>query len=875
MAHGNATMVGGLNYPVQKDFSRRLSRTAINPKIAIMKPNTAIRSIVALTCLLALVCLLTLPTGFHLSARAAEPGIDASHIRVPDGFKVERLYSVPAQQQGSWVALTMDDRQRFIVSDQYGGLYRFPVPPSGKAVDPASVQRIDLDIGAAQGLLYAFDSLYCVLNSKEHGGRGLYRLTDTDGDDQFDKKELLRKFAEQGGEHGPHAVLLGPDGKSLYVVVGNQTPVTDLDRSRVPRVWDEDLLLERPYGRGFMRGVTAPGGWIAKTDPDGKEWELIASGFRNEYDAAFNQHGDLFTFDADMEWDMNTPWYRPTRINHVVSGAEFGWRNGGGKWPDYYTDSVGSVVDIGPGSPTGVAFGYGSKFPQKYHDALYVCDWSYGKLYAVHLEPGGGSYKGTFELFASAQPLPLTDLVVNPDDGALYFTVGGRRVESGFYRIIYVGDEQPGKQSASDLPAEANLRRSLESRHQKQSGAADFAWQYLSHSDRSVRYAARVAIEHQDTAEWKSKLESADDPDTVIQASIALSRVGDDADAPLAAERLFSLNRNSLSPRQHMDWLRAWGVLLSRHGDDIDATAKSKLAGMIDEQFPVRDSKIDAEMLQLLVFLGAPSATAKGIRLLSEAPSQEEQMAYAKSLRHQKSGWTRELRAQLFEWFAQAASYRGGASFGKFIEDMKATALSNTPQPEQVALKSVIEKKVSAKAFFAPEQRKFVKDWSMEDFVATLNDDVMKGRDFANGRKMFGQAACYSCHRFNQEGGAIGPDLTSVAGKFTPKDLLEQVILPSKTISDQYEQMTFLTVDGKVINGRIMNLAGSDYRINTDMMNPNAITSVKVDDVEAMRPSKISMMPEDLLNTLSKDDALDLLAYMLARGNRQDPRFEP
>ena len=105
-----------------------------------------------------------------------------------------------------------------------------------------------------------------------------------------------------------------------------------------------------------------------------------------------------------MEWDMNTPWYRPTRVNVVPSGAEFGWRNGGGKWPAYYPDSLPAVVNIGPGSPTGVAFGYGAKFPAKYQNALYVADWSYGKLYAVHLEPKGSSWKAEFEEFMSAQP---------------------------------------------------------------------------------------------------------------------------------------------------------------------------------------------------------------------------------------------------------------------------------------------------------------------------------------------------------------------------------------------------------------------------------------------------------------------------------------
>ena len=56
---------------------------------------------------------------------------------------------------------------------------------------------------------------------------------------------------------------------------------------------------------------------------------------------------------------MGSPWYRPTRVTHATSGSEFGWRSGTGKWPAYYIDSLPGMIDIGPGSPVGVEFGYG------------------------------------------------------------------------------------------------------------------------------------------------------------------------------------------------------------------------------------------------------------------------------------------------------------------------------------------------------------------------------------------------------------------------------------------------------------------------------------------------------------------------------------
>lgn len=168
---------------------------------------------------------------------------------------------------------------------------------------------------------------------------------------------------------------------------------------------------------------------------------MVASGFRNEFDAALNADGELFTYDADMEWDVNTPWYRPTRVCHVTSGAEFGWRNGGGKLPVHYPDSLPAVIDIGFGSPTGVCFGYEAQFPARYQNALFISDWSYGKLYAVHLTPSGSTYSATLEEFITGTPLPLTDVVINPHDCAMYFTIGGRKVQSGLYRVTYSGNE--------------------------------------------------------------------------------------------------------------------------------------------------------------------------------------------------------------------------------------------------------------------------------------------------------------------------------------------------------------------------------------------------------------------------------------------------
>ena len=161
----------------------------------------------------------------------------------------------------------------------------------------------------------------------------------------------------------------------------------------------------------------------------------------------------------------------------------------------------------------------------------------------------------------------------------------------------------------------------------------------------------------------------------------------------------------------------------------------------------------------------------------------------------------------------------------------------------------------------------------MAELLPTV-DAGLSDRNFRRGRALFAEAKCYACHRFNSEGGAIGPDLTGVSGRFNAKDLLESLIEPSKTISDQYQAVQILTSDGQTIVGRIVNLSGDNYRVNTDMLNPDNLVGVDRKKIEIMRPSKKSMMPEGLLDVLNKEEALDLIAYLLSRGDADHEMFQ-
>ncbi|MBI1249085.1 c-type cytochrome [bacterium] len=810
------------------------------------------------------VCLAS--TGFSAEPKATDP----SHFKVADGFKVELLYSVPKDQQGSWVSMCVGPDGNLIVCDQYGKLYHVAVPDAGTKGEVA-VTPIDVKIGGAQGLIWAFDSLYVVVNSGQFPS-GIHRVTDSDGDGKLDKVTELRRLSG-GGEHGPHAVMVHPDGKHLTIVCGNQTNLTDLASSRLPQVWGEDLVLPRIFGRGFMRDKMAPGGYIAKIDPEGKDWELIAAGFRNEYDAAYNRDGELFAYDADMEWDFNTPWYRPTRICHVVSGAEFGWRNGSGKWPTYYEDSTPPVVNIGPGSPTGVTFGYGADFPKKYEEALFACDWSYGKLYAVHLEPNGASYKGTTEEFITGTPLPLTDIVIRPKDKAMYFTVGGRRTQSGLYRVTYVGDKKDDAAPASGLNDAQKLRRKLEALHvSKDPAGLDLALANIGSDDRFIRQAARVALEHQDPSLWQDKAMALNDTNSVIDTAIALARVGDDSLRGKLLDKLDAVDYDASSEAQKLGLLRAYELVLLRMGDD--ASVRDRYLKRLEPLLPANTPEENRMLAEMLVRLQSPVAAPRLVALLEAAPTQEEQIEMAKSLRLLKAGWTDDLQERYFRWFVKAATYKGGASFDLFVKDIKTDAVNNLTPARKKALASILDQKpAQTMPNFSSKPRSLVKKWTVDDLAPAVDASALKGRDFNKGQQLFAEASCFACHRFSQQGGAIGPDLTALSGRFSPRDILESIILPSKQVSDQYQAVKILTEDGQVIVGRIINLNGDNMMINTNMLDPNALTNVNRTKIEEIVPSETSMMPEGLLDNFTEDEIKDLMAYLLSKGDRTNAMF--
>jgi putative heme-binding domain-containing protein len=355
----------------------------------------------------------------------------AARFHVPEGFRIDMIAS--PEITGSVVAFTFDPEGVPCVSIEGGPIARLTDDDKDGRYDRR--EAIETQVRNCQGLAFIRDRLFVV----GHGpaGAGIYCLSDFGPKGTYQKCALIQQSAGGMGEHGPHAIALGPDGR-LYFGTGNHAhlkPPIDPE-SPVNRRYEGELLPHYNDPRGHAAGIMAPGGEILRSDDEGRTWKRVAAGFRNQYDFAFNREGELFTFDSDMEWDVSLPWYRPVRVNHCPVGAEFGWCNGSGKWPTYYFDSLPAILDVGRGSPTGVTFYQAHQFPPQYDDSMLLCDWSLGRILAVRMEHRGASYAATASNLVTGQPLNCTDIEVGPD-GAVYFTTGGRGTQGGLFRVSW------------------------------------------------------------------------------------------------------------------------------------------------------------------------------------------------------------------------------------------------------------------------------------------------------------------------------------------------------------------------------------------------------------------------------------------------------
>ena len=330
-------------------------------------------------------------------------------VTLPDGFQLTQV-ATDELATNIFCMIALPDRGVLVSGPGY--IKRLVDTDGDQVFDRADLIS-DFPKSGAQGLAVDGEDLLCVGDGGIWRLPGVLKVDESTGDGR--KPPVLLFKISTHGEHHAHSIQQGPDGW-WYHIAGNHA---EFDQERCD---------------GPIRKRRA--GVVMRFSPDFSQREILAHGFRNAYDFAFNSTDQLFTFDSDGERDLGLPWYRPTRVFEIVPGDDAGWVSKTWKRPSYYFDMPRLIGDAGRASPTGVVCYGGKQFPIDYDDAIFLGDWTFGRVLVCRREWKTGKYLPPEDFLVPKDSFgfPVTDLAV-ANGGSLLVSVGGRGTEGGVWRV--------------------------------------------------------------------------------------------------------------------------------------------------------------------------------------------------------------------------------------------------------------------------------------------------------------------------------------------------------------------------------------------------------------------------------------------------------
>ena len=931
------------------------------------------------------------------------------------GFSIERVN--PPDKADSYVVVTFDSQGRLVVSKEQD--HPRILLDANKDGIYESEKILSDKVRNCQGLWFDGDTMWgsCVLveaaaelaAKAPQGGRGgggagnrpaaIVKLQDTNGDDVMDTMETL---GLAGGiqEHGPHAIRRRPDG-GVAVIVGNNETIADsaLDLSS-PVLKDKDAQF-LPYfpnfGQSAREGAHSA---IFDWNPATKKFSVFSGGNRNAYDFAYNLAGEAFLFDSDMEWDIGLPWYREVRTAHQILNGNYGYRNGSGKYPPYYIDSLPPTRDLGRGSPVGVEFYTSYAYPKEFFDNLFEADWSRGRLLYTALTPAGATYTARADRaeFVHGEPFNITDIEVGPD-GMMYFTTGGRNTTGGLWRLRYKGGSiatpdmtgilavvrqpqplsswgwaaiekvkatmggsfggeleklartptaaaadrmrallemqrhgvPPGtqllaalaKDKAADVRAAVAYIAGVQGESQKAIAAAGLKdadplvrrrsaealvrmgqspekpslapvadiYALLNDSDRFVRWAGRIALEHTARNEWKDRVLKETNPLGAIEGMLAWVRTANgESVQPVLDKQFAMLKQTGLSVENKLRLYRTLMYTTTEVKDGLSADARRQLNDLVINQFPAQDERVNRELALMLGYAGQPAAIGKILAAMPKGNDKQElQLHYLYALRMIKQGWTLDHKTELAELLGRASKWRGGAQFINFVgqyfdsvadlyasDAEKQVLFEKAPDfspltPEE--LKEIQARQAAGRGgrggggrgneaapIAARTAGRVVSRQEMFEETVYQPQQVL---DAGAGRKVF-EANCASCHQF----GAVGTDhgvpslnLSSSSLRASKHALLEAVFFPERKIAPEHETTAVVTSDGKTISGLVVKENPQGVTLLTGA---GTTTDVPKGQIKSRRKTKTSIMPDTLWETIDRASMRNLAAFLAA-----------
>jgi putative heme-binding domain-containing protein len=166
-------------------------------------------------------------------------------------------------------------------------------------------------------------------------------------------------------------------------------------------------------------------------------------------------------------------------------------------------------------------------------------------------------------------------------------------------------------------------------------------------------------------------------------------------------------------------------------------------------------------------------------------------------------------------------------------------------------------------------------EWTVADLTGPVQQMIHgHGRNFGSGRQIFTVANCVACHRLNGVGNNFGPDLAKLDPKWKPLDVVSEIITPSAKVNDKFQTNIFELVSGKLVQGLVVEETPEVIKLVENPLVKTEPIVLKRSDIVDRQRSKTSIMPKGLLEKLTRDEILDLVAYVSAGGNAKNSLFE-
>jgi putative heme-binding domain-containing protein len=581
-------------------------------------------------------------------------------------FELQRAGTVAA----SLLCMTLAPDGSLLVGSEQSGVMRVSDADGDGFFETTDV--LAPDFRDVQGLLAEDDAIYVVgrRGTRDATERGLWRL-EQDGANP----RLLVPFSN-GDEHGPHGVVRGPDG-ALHMAYGDlsrplSSPATPLPLEPPP------LLPPLDDPSGYAARAAWPYGGVLRVDDETGAWTQYSHGMRNPYDLAFDDEGELFTVDADMEWDLGWCGYRPVRACLVVEGGDHGWRTGSDPLPAWFPDLVPPIAVLDRSSPTGILHSDALSWPAALRDTLVVGDWLRGRVFGVALTPDGSGWTGAGRvLYQSEVPLPVTDLIADAG-GELLLCTGGRGQRGGLFRLSYRGnpDDSPVPPRDPQAAAARAERRALED---PTSAAPELQELYAPTDDRWLARArlARVTA----LPSPKHSAPELEQDGARIRSWIARISRGD---SKRGVRRISPILEAPAGIRR-AEALRALELAVAS-GMRIDADDHAQLLEFAREVMANDDPTLGDSAARLLAALAPPGSAGALLAELDRAESRHTALQRARCLAALAPDMNLSERAQYLRFCAEASGWTGGSSLHGWIQALYDEAIDGADEAELAQL---------------------------------------------------------------------------------------------------------------------------------------------------------------------------------------------